>query len=191
MMKERVLAWYNKTKKDPKLKNEPWKKRLPEHVLFYRDGVSESQYGMVLFEEKDQILDGCQEAFKELRRDKNNRIKTSDKWAPKLTLLVVTKRHHARFFPSKEVTAGDKKVDINLTLGQVIETTVVDPVNQDFYLQSHHSALGTARSSHYVVIHNDSKYDLLELQQIVSRTNLTCLNHSHQLITCRRTPSVT
>jgi eukaryotic translation initiation factor 2C len=170
MMKERVIAWYNKTKGDKKLKNEAWRSRLPDHILFYRDGVSESQYGMVLHEEKDQILDGCQQAFDVVKKDKkNNKLKPNDKWNPKLTLLVVTKRHHARFFPMKDFE-GKKYVkdeDINLKSGLVVDTVVIDPIQRVFYLQSHHSALGTARSGHYIIIHDDNEYDLQELQQIV------------------------
>ena len=170
MMKERVIAWYNKTKGDKALKTQAWKSRLPDHILFYRDGVSESQYGMVLHEEKDQILDGCQQAFDVVKKDKkNNKLKPNDKWNPKLTLLVVTKRHHARFFPMKDFEGKTyvKDEDINLKSGLVVDTVVIDPIQRDFYLQSHHSALGTARSGHYIIIHDDNEYDLQELQQIV------------------------
>ena len=70
MMKERVLAWYNKSKTVPVLKKSPWKERLPEHVLFYRDGVSESQHKMVRGSECPHIREGCQEAFKVLQQQK-------------------------------------------------------------------------------------------------------------------------
>lgn len=172
------MAWYDKTKSDRKMKTEGWKKRLPDHVLFYRDGVSESQYGMVLHEEKAQIMDGCQEAFSEVKKDaKNNRWKFGEKWNPKLTLLVVSKRHHTRFFPNEEIKLTgdkerDKKVDINLKAGMVVDTVVVDPIRMDFYLQSHQSDLGTARSGHYVVLFDDNNYALRELQQIVSHNTL-------------------
>jgi eukaryotic translation initiation factor 2C len=172
MMKERIIAWYNKTKEHRALKTASWKARLPTNVLFYRDGVSESQYGMVLDEEKDQILDGCQQAFEEVKKDsKNNKFTKGQTWKPKLMLLVVTKRHHARFFPYTELRkheAGDKHIDFSLTSGKVINTKVVNLIHQDFYLQSHHSGLGTARSGHYAVIYDDNKYTLQELQQIVS-----------------------
>jgi eukaryotic translation initiation factor 2C len=172
MMKERVIAWYNKTKGDKALKTQAWKSRLPDHILFYRDGVSESQYGMVLHEEKPQILDGCAQAFTELKKSKGNGIVSKDKWKPNLTLLVVTKRHHARFFPMKDFEGkkyvkDNEKGDINLKSGLVVDTVVIDPIQRDFYLQSHHSALGTGRSGHYIVIHDDNEYDLQELQQIV------------------------
>lgn len=172
------MAWYDKTKSDRNMKTAGWKKRLPDQVLFYRDGVSESQYGMILHEEKAQIMDGCQEAFNEVKKDaKNNKWKFGEKWNPKLTLLVVSKRHHARFFLNEEIKLTgdkekDKKVDVNLKAGSVVDTVVVDPIQKDFYLQSHHSDLGTARSGHYVVLLDDNNYALQELQQIVSHSTL-------------------
>lgn len=166
------MAWYNKTRKDSDLKTKSWKVRLPKHILFYRDGISESQYGMVLHEERDKILAGCQKAFNEIKKDKNSMYTKGQTWDPKLTLLVVTKRHHARFYPFREVEEREEKVDVSLPCGQVVDTKVVDPIKRDFYLQSHHSALGTARSGHYVVIHDDNNYSLLELQQIVSLVEL-------------------
>lgn len=92
-----------------------------------------------------------------------------DTWAPKLTLIVVTKRHHARFYPKETCPLpGDKKVDKNLDSGTMVDRTVVYPHLFDFYLQSHHSALGTARVAHYVVISNDAKYTANDIQQIVN-----------------------
>jgi eukaryotic translation initiation factor 2C len=190
MIKERVLAWYNKTNVDKVLKTQSWTLRLPDHILFYRDGVSESQYGMVLHEEKHQILEGCQQAFDVVKRDcKNNKFQSNQKWKPKLTLLVVTKRHHARFFPVKEFQEGkkytkvDEKDDTNLKSGLVVDTVVVDPIQRDFYLQSHHSALGTARSGHYIIIHDDNDYDLRELQQIVCYSTTRVSQLDPQMLT--------
>jgi hypothetical protein len=55
----------------------------------YRDGVSESQF--------QQVLETELVAFKKAMRslEKNN----SD-YNPKITFIVVQKRHHTRFFPS-------------------------------------------------------------------------------------------
>jgi len=86
MMKERVIAYCMNGKE----------RRLPKHILFYRDGVSESQYGMVWLNERPQIEEGCKDAAEELAKQ----FGTDQRWTPKLTLLVVGKRHHARFFPS-------------------------------------------------------------------------------------------
>lgn len=75
------------------------KNLFPTHILFYRDGVSESQYGMVRHEELKHIKDGCLAYFKTAKDNVGLSIPKTFQWNPKVTLLVVMKRHHARFFP--------------------------------------------------------------------------------------------
>lgn len=126
-------------------------KAFPDHILFYRDGVSESQYGMVYEDELPLIRD----AFEKLAGAPKD-------WKPKITLLVVGKRHHAKFFRS------DATSDLNLPAGSVIDKEVIHPRHTEFYLQSHDSPLGTAKTAHYVVIVNESGYTPNQLQDIVS-----------------------
>ncbi|KAJ7127311.1 argonaute-like protein [Mycena crocata] len=85
----------------------------PQRIIFYRDGVSNDQFQAVLNEELPQIKNACQLL----------NIK------PKITLVVVGKRHHIRF--SDEKTAG------NCTSGTVVDRDIVHPFEFDFYLQSH------------------------------------------------------
>ncbi|TGO65639.1 hypothetical protein BELL_1003g00030 [Botrytis elliptica] len=137
---------------------------LPEHILFYRDGVSESQYGMVVNDEIPLIKAGCKAAGGRGGRGGN--------WCPKITLLVVGKRHHTRFFPK---LAKNDQYNNNLSSGLVIDSGVVTPNHFSFYLQSHDSALGTARSAHYIVIINESDYTP---EQIQETTNTICFTGS-------------
>lgn len=105
----------------------------------------------------------------------------------KVTLLVVTKRHHTRFFPLKDVTdiksrnerKGPKKTpDKNLRSGLVVDDKVVDRNNFSFYFQSHHSELGTAKNAHYFVIPNEMNISASELWTFVSN------NFSPEMIQC-------
>ncbi|TGO21637.1 hypothetical protein BPAE_0208g00070 [Botrytis paeoniae] len=161
MMKERLLAWAERVLRNIK----PglggiYPQILPDHILFYRDGVSESQFGMVRHHEKQQIFDGCSDAYMELKpnlketlRDAFPKVAKREKWKPKLTLIVAIKRHHARFYPLTLV-----KGDPNLVAGTIIDAVVVTPNHFSFYLQSHCSPLDTARSTQYVVIYDDLDY---------------------------------
>lgn len=158
MIQERVVHYHKR-----------WTK-IPEHILFYRDGVSKSQYGMVYLEELPLIRDGCKYAIDELKLP-------ADTPHPKITLLVVGKRHHTRFLPyfdDKQQKMpqgwfpGNKKLDKNLPPGLIIDHTVVNAHQFSFYLQSHDSPQGTARSGHYVVIINESNYSVEKLQEVVS-----------------------
>ena len=122
----------------------------PSNILFYRDGVSESQYGMVKDEELPQIVTACQECM------------PPGQIRPKITLLVVAKRHQTRFYHKGESARW------NLPAGLCVDSDVIAPNSFNFYLQSHDSPIGTAQNGHYVVIQNDSGYSARDLQGIVS-----------------------
>jgi len=143
MLKERLVAYQERNNGE-----------YPDHILFYRDGVSESQYGMVTACEIPQI---------QIATDSMGPSKTNKRCVPKLTFLVVGKRHHSRFYPVTQTTGVP-----NFSAGTFVTTHVVAPKQFNFYLQSHDSALGTARPAHYVVFKNDSGYAANKLQEVVS-----------------------
>ncbi|KAF7928120.1 uncharacterized protein EAE97_009918 [Botrytis byssoidea] len=147
MVEERLEAYYQ------------YNGYLPAHILFYRDGVGEAQYGMVLEEELPQIRAACASL-----------VVRHEGGTPLITLLVVGKRHHARFFPD-----NNKMPSKNLPSGTVVDRGVIDPNRTNFYLQSHDSGLGTARTSHYVLIVDETGYGLGPLETI---TNLICFTGS-------------
>lgn len=139
-------------------------KTLPNHILFYRDGVGDSQYGMVHDHELPQI----EEAVR--------RVAGSN--AIRITLLVVGKRHHARFFRMP----NDQVKHTNFDGGICVNSDVVAPRHFNFYLQSHKSPLSTARNAHYVVIKNESAYSARELQDVVSLLEYSLLGDSCLII---------
>ncbi|KAH7395755.1 ribonuclease H-like domain-containing protein [Cadophora sp. MPI-SDFR-AT-0126] len=132
MIYERLLTFYEK--------RSIW----PEHILFYRDGVSDSQYGMV----KDNELPQIKEAIENIRGLRNGRA------------------------------CGESGGSENIPPGHVFEDTVVLPKTFNFYLQSHDSPLGTARTGHYVVIANETDYSAKDLQQV---TNNLCSMESRAM----------
>ena len=71
---------------------------LPENLLIYRDGVSEGQYQTVLDEEMPQIRAACIEKY-------NRNYEALKK--PRISLIVVGKRHHTRFIRK----GNDGKID--------------------------------------------------------------------------------
>lgn len=138
---------------------------LPENILFYRDGVSESQFEMV----KNLELNQIQQAF--------DAVAGNPKIQVKITLLVVTKRHHTRFFPLEDQKAITRRYerkqrdifkDKNLRSGLLVDSQVVDKNHFSFYLQSHYSELGTAKNAHYFVISNGMNLSAHDLWTFVS-----------------------
>ncbi|KAF8076456.1 argonaute-like protein [Lyophyllum atratum] len=96
----------------------------PKRIIFYRDGVSEGQFKQVLEQGACETL----------------------KINAKITIIVVGKRHHVRFFPQNE-RDGDRSG--NCQAGTVVDRDVSHPTEFDFYLQSHGGLLGTSRPAHY------------------------------------------
>ncbi|KAF8266852.1 argonaute-like protein [Lactarius quietus] len=121
--------------------------KFPKRILFYRDGVSEGQFATVINDELPLIRSACKKlGFK-----------------PNITLIVVGKRHHVRFFPRSE-NEGDRSG--NCPAGTVVDSDVVNPVEFDFYLQSHGGILGTSRPAHYNVLLDENRFTADGLQSL-------------------------
>ncbi|KAK3675877.1 hypothetical protein LTR78_004069 [Recurvomyces mirabilis] len=137
-----------------------WRKKhnggLPTKIILYRDGVSEGQYDQVLLLELPAFLD----AFKE-------RYGEEKKW-PKMAILVVGKRHHTRFYPTKEADADfnpkSGKGSWNPKPGTIVDRHISGRIISEFWLQAHQGLQGTARPAHYVVLKDDIGFEADELQ---------------------------
>ena len=86
MLQEHLMYWYKKHEK------------YPEKLLIYRDGVSEGQYQMVLDEELPQLRAACKSVY-------------GEKKPPCITLIVVGKRHHTRFYRTDRATKTVREGD--------------------------------------------------------------------------------
>ena len=62
---------------------------LPTNILIYRDGVGEGQYKIVLNEELPRLRDACRDVYGK---------KYIEGVYPRISLIVVGKRHHTRFY---------------------------------------------------------------------------------------------
>ncbi|RKO83749.1 Piwi domain-containing protein, partial [Blyttiomyces helicus] len=126
--------------------------RYPARIVFFRDGVSEGQFGEVALEEISALKRAC----------------VSKGIQVKVTFLVVNKRHHARFFP---VPDGDGQADRkgNPLPGTVIDTEVTHPFEFDFYLTSHSGLQGTSKPSHYHVLYDENEFSSDDIQELTYR----------------------
>ncbi|KAG0020067.1 Eukaryotic translation initiation factor 2C [Podila clonocystis] len=121
----------------------------PERILVYRDGISEGQFSTVLKNEVASLRAGCR--------------RLDVKYNPKVTFVIVQKRHHARFFPMNSQGADRSG---NCQSGTCVDTTIVHPFEFDFYIQSHAGLLGTSRPTHYKVLQDDNKFTSDDLQSL-------------------------
>ncbi|KAF2451923.1 Piwi-domain-containing protein [Karstenula rhodostoma CBS 690.94] len=137
---------------------------LPKKIMYYRDGVSESQYDQVISGEVSTF--GA--AFNQVVHEFFNKGKVDPKatsHTPEIVAIICGKRHHVRFYPSSDGSADEFK---NCHPGTTVDDVVTSPHYQDFYLQSHAGIKGTARPAHYFVVRNDPKTSLAELRQFRS-----------------------
>ncbi|KAL3741290.1 hypothetical protein ACJRO7_016859 [Eucalyptus globulus] len=120
----------------------------PGKLVLFRDGVSESQFDMVLNEE----LQDLKKAFSE--KD----------YKPTITIIVAQKRHQTRLFMEGDVN-GDSTS--NVPPGTIVDTMVVHPFEFDFYLCSHYGNLGTSKPTHYHVLWDEHKFSSDHLQKLI------------------------
>ncbi|KAK4040441.1 ribonuclease H-like domain-containing protein [Parachaetomium inaequale] len=113
-------------------------KKYPEVLIVYRDGVSEGQYDHVIDYEYTQIRAVCEKMY----GSKNQPL-------PKISIIVVGKRHHTRFYPREAENADHKG---NTLPGTVVDRSITSQFLWEFYLQAHEAIQGTARPAHYVVV---------------------------------------
>ena len=96
-------------------------KLKPSKIIFYRDGVSEGQFDQVLPHEVRAVQEACMKLEKEYR--------------PRITFIVVQKRHHTRFFCENR---GDETGKArNMPPGTTVDSGITHPYEFDFYLCSH------------------------------------------------------
>ncbi|KAF1352670.1 Piwi-domain-containing protein [Lizonia empirigonia] len=133
-----------------------WQKRnkggLPTKVIVYRDGVSEGQYSIVLEKE----LEAFEKAF--------NKMYGAKPKHPKISIIIVGKRHHTRFYPTHENDTDGKTG--NPMPGTVVDRGVTGEKLFDFFLLAHQGLQGTSKPAHYVVIKDDNKLGADQLQSL-------------------------
>jgi len=134
---------------------------LPERIIYYRDGVGEGMFKEVKRQEVAALIN----AFGQVSKPYPPNVK-SPTYRPSITMVVVQKRHHARFFPTSQ---QDQDKSQNCPAGMVVETGITHPREFDFYLQSQAGLQGTSRPTHYHVLHDENKFTPDSLQELTYR----------------------
>ncbi|KAF2220482.1 Piwi domain-containing protein [Elsinoe ampelina] len=151
MVVERLQLWRTKNNN-----------KLPTRIIVYRDGVSDGQFQLVLQHERTAINQAITAMYAGAPR-------------PQMAIIVVTKRHHTRFYPTKredmDTSGKDKKTNVMMTTGNckpglVVDRGVTDPEVYDFFLQPHAGLQGTVKPARYVVLHDELKMGADGLQRM-------------------------
>ncbi|KAL5724067.1 Protein argonaute mel1 [Ranunculus cassubicifolius] len=143
--------------------------RIPDRIIFYRDGVSEGQFNQVLLYEMDAIRKAC--------------ASLQEGYAPRVTFVVVQKRHHTRLFAADHNNRNTMDKSGNILPGTVVDSEICHPSEFDFYLCSHAGIQGTSRPTHYHVLWDENKFSADGMQTL---TNNLCYTYAR----CTRSVSV-
>ncbi|KAF7505467.1 hypothetical protein GJ744_000714 [Endocarpon pusillum] len=130
MLKSRLQLWKTQGKHAA----------FPENLLVFRDGVSEGDYEKVLNTELPLLRKACVDLYP---------AQDTKKGLPHITIIIVGKRHHTRFYPTN-VSDADRSG--NPKNGTIIDRGVTEVRYWDFFLQSHTALQGTARPAHYYIV---------------------------------------
>uniref|UniRef100_A0A915K1Z6 Piwi domain-containing protein n=1 Tax=Romanomermis culicivorax TaxID=13658 RepID=A0A915K1Z6_ROMCU len=100
----------------------------------------------------------------ELRGIREACLKVDAAFKPKITFVVVQKRHHTRFFPANpDEGCGRAK---NVFPGTVLDNAILFHEDFNFYLCSHAGIQGTSRPTRYHVLHDDNLFSPDEMQSL-------------------------
>uniref|UniRef100_T1GXV0 Piwi domain-containing protein n=1 Tax=Megaselia scalaris TaxID=36166 RepID=T1GXV0_MEGSC len=127
----------------------------PTHIIYYRDGIDDGQFDLVINEELNK---GMNQAFGEIA------IQIKKPYNPKVTCIVVQKRNHTRFFPLEGGPSFGKMM--NVFPGTVVDKVICHPKRKEFFLVSHESGLGTVKPTKYIVIRDDSNISMDDIHKI-------------------------
>ena len=137
--------------------------KVPQSLLFFRDGVGDTMFNLVLREEIPKIYIAFHRCFPTYPKEL------------KVTFLICQKRHSVKFFPE----AKDSDRNGNVNPGLVVDKDIVNKETTEFYLQSHATINGTGRPCRYTVLVDDNNISLGDLE------NLT-FSLSHLFTRCMR-----
>jgi eukaryotic translation initiation factor 2C len=130
--------------------------RMPEHIIVYRDGVSEGQFPIVLEKELPQIQGAIMRMGYTLE-------------AIKITIMVCQKRHQTRIVYEEKGAGSAPSTFINPCPGLVVDArggnnTIVSATYNEFYLNSHVAIQGTSKPCKYSLLYDQIGFRLSELE---------------------------
>jgi len=126
----------------------------PTRILFYRDGVGENQFREVASKEICAIKDACE--------------RLEPGYSPRLTFIIVQKRHHTRLFAHEN---KDQDRSGNIKAGTFVDTGICSAHGFDFFLCSHAGLQGTSKPTYYYVLYDEIG---IPVNNLANLTNKLC-----------------
>lgn len=145
---------------------------FPERILYFRDGVSEGQFTEIQNVELKALQNACKVKY---GPDFGKKVK--------ITMVVVQKRHHTRFFPGRSNVGSSDRKNNNVPPGTIVDQEITAPKENHFYLVSHQSIQGVAKPTKYCILHDEG--NTLGIDELQTLTYDLC----HLFTRCNRSVS--
>eukprot|EP00347_Sterkiella_histriomuscorum_P022394 403330644 len=132
---------------------------FPQNLIMYRDGVGESQKGVVLSNELPQI----QQALKRLGCSETCKV----------MIIIVNKRVNQRLFNTDNPSRLTNPLP-----GTIVDSGIVNKETYDFFLVSQVARVGVVSPTHYTVVYDSIKEDAAKIQLLTYKLCYTYYNVS-------------
>jgi len=134
--------------------------QLPKRIIFFRDGLSTDQFSMARGRELRRLKDAIRKRY----------LRAKVEQLPDIMLICTVKKHDTRFYPhpTRMIRDHNSAPGNNPTSGVAFFGGVTYGDGQDFFLVSQHAAKGTAKPTHYIVLHNEIE-SIQDAQQASAR----------------------
>ncbi|EXJ87364.1 hypothetical protein A1O3_04323 [Capronia epimyces CBS 606.96] len=149
---------------------------VPNRLVVYRDGLSESQFDMCTTMELPAIGAGVALLLQQLG------VHVEATKMPPIILICAVKRHNTRLFPETDAPNDDVFVgyggsasaslrpgapyNYNPLPGTLVTSEITYGEGRDFFLISQKAIQGTARPTHYVILENQSDFTRHDIAQM-------------------------
>ncbi|KAE9215136.1 hypothetical protein PF004_g14846 [Phytophthora fragariae] len=131
-------------------------RRQPEHVVYYRSGVSTSRIEDVV---KGEMM-ALRRAFRMLAAD----------YEPRVTFVVANKHHHVRLFVSDGGGRNQRDRSGNPVPGTIVDSgTLADPQRLEFFLMGHSGIQGTSVPTQYTVMVDENNLSADQAEELTYR----------------------
>ncbi|KAL6743465.1 hypothetical protein Aduo_016501 [Ancylostoma duodenale] len=135
--------------------------KFPRDLIIYRSGLSEGSFSTVLTHEIP-LLRGA--------------LTTLGAKNVKITFIVAQKEHNVRLMLER-IDRSRRPTEQNIPPGVVVDTELTHPSFKEFYLNSHITLQGSARTPRYTVLVDDLNLSMDELEGMTY-----VLTYGHQIV---------
>uniref|UniRef100_A0A8R1DJI3 Piwi domain-containing protein n=1 Tax=Caenorhabditis japonica TaxID=281687 RepID=A0A8R1DJI3_CAEJA len=133
------------------------RKSFPKRIIIYRSGAPDGAHAAIIAYEIPLARAIIQEFCP----------------TTKMIYIVVTKDHSYRFFKDY-ISPGSRATEMNIPPGIVLDTCVTNPACKQFFLNSHSTLQGTAKTPLYTVLADDCNAGMDRLEEL---TYTLCYHH--------------